>query len=103
MARIGHQGRRIGPEARPELADHEGQIDDQADGVAPVAGVHRPMMMAADAVRMAVVMPVPVAVTMRMTMPRMRVVVMVVCVIVRHAVPSRPARRAASTTANISH
>ncbi|MNL20176.1 hypothetical protein D3C87_1414110 [compost metagenome] len=81
VPRIGHQGRRIGPEARPELADHKGQVDDQANGVAPVARVHRPMMVAADPVGMA---------AMIMTRMIVAAVQMVVCVIVRHATPLGP-------------
>jgi hypothetical protein len=92
VTRIGHQGRRIGPESGPELAGHEGQVDDQADSIAPVAGVHRSMMVPADPMRMAVVMSMPMTMTMamRMVVARVRVVVMVVCVIVRHATPLGP-------------
>jgi hypothetical protein len=43
MPGVGQQGGRIRDQARAELAEHEGQIDHQADGVAPVAGVHRSM------------------------------------------------------------
>lgn len=57
------------------------------------------MVVAPDAVGMPMTMPMP----MRMAVAGMRVVVMLVCVIVRHAVPSRPTRSFASTTANLSH
>ncbi|GLK49152.1 hypothetical protein GCM10017620_21250 [Brevundimonas intermedia] len=71
MPGVGHQGGGIRDQARAELADDESQIDHQADGVAPVAGVHRPVSVA-----VSVVMP------MAMVMMAMVVIMVVICVVV---------------------
>jgi hypothetical protein len=46
VARIGHQGGRAADDPGPELAGHEGQVDDQPDQLAPVAGVDRSVVVA---------------------------------------------------------
>ena len=47
MPRVGHQGRGAAEHAGAELDRDKDQIDDQADGIARVAGVDRAMVMAA--------------------------------------------------------
>ncbi|MNJ24439.1 hypothetical protein D3C77_188590 [compost metagenome] len=90
VAGVGHQGGGVGQKPGRELADDEGQVDDQADGVAPVAGIGRAVMVMA-AQSMAVAM--RMAVSMGMT-------VVVVSVIVRHVPSSRPGPAARSTLAD---
>ena len=85
VPRVGHQGGRAAPHPRAELDADEGQVDDQADGVAPVAGVDRAVVMA---------MTVRVAVTLIVV-----AMVMVVRVVVRvaHEVLLRRLSRVAPT------
>ena len=62
MPGVGQQGGGIRHQPGPELAGHEDQIDHQPDRIAPVAGVDRPVAVAAMA--MAVTMRVRMAVSM---------------------------------------
>jgi hypothetical protein len=74
MTGVGQQCRGTRENARDGFANHEGQIDHQADPITPVAGIDRPvavpmpvvMVMVMAVVRVIVAMTVMIMVVMRM-------------------------------------
>lgn len=71
MSGVGQKRGRVDGEACPELAHHESKVDDQGHGIAPVASVHRTVVVAAR----------PVAVPM-MAVPVAAVIVLMACMVV---------------------
>jgi hypothetical protein len=72
MTGVGQQCRGTRENARDGFANHEGQIDHQADPITPVAGIDRPVavpmpaVMVMAVVRVIVAMTVMIMVVMRM-------------------------------------